>query len=190
MFQRCFLNVETTSINICRLNFHFQPNSNVEATLVHRRWIDVILSTLFCQRWNNVDKCTSAQFSFSTKCRRWNNVDERWRSTLLLRWFNFDMFAGQRCANCLKNELHVHLIHSRAGIICLLKCYCECKTFCEITKGEYFGKSAYSNLIRNITILVLFYALFSSFFHFFSRRLTTFKYMSINFEIFYNPFLE
>ena len=68
------LNVEAIPINIRRLNFHFQPNFNVETTLVHRRWIDVILSTLFCQRWNNVDKCTSAQLSFSTKFQRWNNI--------------------------------------------------------------------------------------------------------------------
>ena len=47
LFQRCFVNVETTSVNIRRLNFHFQPNFNGETTLVHRRWIDVILSTLF-----------------------------------------------------------------------------------------------------------------------------------------------
>ena len=30
MFQRCFANVETTSINVRRLNFHFQPNINVD----------------------------------------------------------------------------------------------------------------------------------------------------------------
>ena len=47
LFQCCFLNVEARSINIGRLNFHFQPNFNVETTLVHRRGIDVILSTLF-----------------------------------------------------------------------------------------------------------------------------------------------
>ena len=70
LFHRCFVNVETTSINIRLLNFHFQPNFNVETTLVHLRWIDVILSTLF-QRWNHVDKCTLAQLSFSTKYQRW-----------------------------------------------------------------------------------------------------------------------
>ena len=75
LFQRCFVNVETTSINIRWLNFHFQPNFNVETMLVHRRWIDVILSTLFCQCWNNVDKCMSAQLSFSTKHQRCFNVD-------------------------------------------------------------------------------------------------------------------
>ena len=55
LFQRCFVNVETTSINIRRLNFHFQPNFNVETTLVHRRWIDVILSTLFQRCFANVE---------------------------------------------------------------------------------------------------------------------------------------
>ena len=47
MFKRCFVNVETTSINIRQLNFRFQPDFNVETTLVDRRWIDVMLSTLF-----------------------------------------------------------------------------------------------------------------------------------------------
>ena len=54
-FQSCFVNVETTSTNICRLNFHFQPNFNVETTLVHRRWSDVILSTLFQRCFANVE---------------------------------------------------------------------------------------------------------------------------------------
>ena len=35
LFQRCFANVETTSINVRRLNFHFQPNINVETTLIN-----------------------------------------------------------------------------------------------------------------------------------------------------------
>ena len=42
-------------VNIRRLNFHFQPNFNVETTLVHRRWIDVILSTLFQRCFVNVE---------------------------------------------------------------------------------------------------------------------------------------
>ena len=55
VFQRCFISVETMSINICRLNFHFQPNFNVETTLFYRRWIDVILSTLFQSCLANVE---------------------------------------------------------------------------------------------------------------------------------------
>ena len=35
LFRRCFVNVETTSINVRRLNFHFQPNINVETTLIN-----------------------------------------------------------------------------------------------------------------------------------------------------------
>ena len=79
-----------------------------------------VVSTLFCQRWNNVNKHTSAQLSFSTKfqrwnnvgslalnrrnsinvvltlfCQRWNNVDEctsaqLWFSTKFQRWNNVD----------------------------------------------------------------------------------------------------
>ena len=55
LFQRCFVNVETTSINICWLNFHFQSNFNIETMLVHRHWIDVILSTLFQCCFVNVE---------------------------------------------------------------------------------------------------------------------------------------
>ena len=104
LFQRCFINVETMSINIRRLNFHFQPSFNVEATfflstLNWRNSIDVV-STLFCQRWNNIGKCTLAQLSFSTKYQRGNNVDERWQSTLFQRWINVDVFAGM-----FKNKL-------------------------------------------------------------------------------------
>ena len=55
LFQRCFVNVETTSVNIRRINFHFQPNFNGETTLAHRRWIDVILSTLYPRCFVNVE---------------------------------------------------------------------------------------------------------------------------------------
>ena len=55
LFPRCFINVETTSINICLLNFHFQSNFNVEATLFYRRWTDVILSKLFQRYFSNVE---------------------------------------------------------------------------------------------------------------------------------------
>ena len=54
-FKGCFANIKTTSINMRRLNFHFQPNLNVETMLVHRRWIDVILSTLFQHCFANVE---------------------------------------------------------------------------------------------------------------------------------------
>ena len=75
--------VFSTPMNMRWLNFSFQPNTNVEATLGHEHWINV---TLFCQRWNNVNKCQSDQLSFSTKYQRWNNVNGRWRSTLFQRW--------------------------------------------------------------------------------------------------------
>ena len=55
LFQRCFVYVETTSINILRLNLHFQPKFNFKTTLVHRRWIDLILSKLFQLCFANVE---------------------------------------------------------------------------------------------------------------------------------------
>ena len=54
-FQRCFVHVETTSINIRRLNFHLQPNFNVERTVAHRRWIDVVQSKFFQRCLANVE---------------------------------------------------------------------------------------------------------------------------------------
>ena len=68
--------------------------NNIESSTLNRRNSINVVSTLFCQHWNNVDKHTSAQLSFSTKYQRWNNVDERWWSTLFQRWFNVDVFAG------------------------------------------------------------------------------------------------
>ena len=86
MFQRCFINVETTSINIRRLNFHFQPNFNVETTLVHLCWVNVILSMLFQLSFAYVEITSINEhrliLSFSSKYPRWNDADERWRSTL------------------------------------------------------------------------------------------------------------
>ena len=94
-FQRRFVNFETTTINICRLNFHFQPNFNIETTLVHRRWIDVILSTLF-QRYFAKVETTSINvrwlnFHFQPNINTeatLMNVDDQ-------RWFNVDVFAGK-----------------------------------------------------------------------------------------------
>ena len=55
LVQRCFVNVKTTSINIRRLKFDFQPNFNVETTLFYWRWIDINLSTLFQRCFANVE---------------------------------------------------------------------------------------------------------------------------------------
>ena len=52
LFQRRFANVETTSINVRRLNFHFQPNINVETTLMNvddQRWFNV---DVFAGMWS------------------------------------------------------------------------------------------------------------------------------------------
>ena len=110
LFQRCFVNVETTSINICRLNFHFQPNSNVEATLVHRRWIDVILSTLF-QCSNNVDKCRSAQLwtltinVVLTLIQRWC-VCWIWALQIIL---THTTFSGHCCSSLRVTSVFFHI---------------------------------------------------------------------------------
>ena len=51
-------------------NFIFNPIS----TLKKHRVIDMEPKWIYFQRWNNVDKHTSAQLSFSTKFQRWNNI--------------------------------------------------------------------------------------------------------------------
>ena len=94
LFQRCFVNVETTSINIRRLSFHFQPNFNVETTLVHRRWIGVILSTLFQCCFANVEttsiNVSRLNFHFQPNV----NVETTLMNVDDQRFFNVDVFAG------------------------------------------------------------------------------------------------
>ena len=123
------------SMNIRRLNFHFQPNFNVETTLVHRRWVDVILSTLFqhffLPNWNNVDRITSTQ-------RRWTNVvstlkfgfeNGRWAdvcsSTLFQRWNNVERIVStlfcQRWNNvdkCTSAQLSFSTKYQRWNNVC------------------------------------------------------------------------
>ena len=94
LFQRCFINVETTTINIRRLNLDFQPNFNVETTLFYQRRIDVILSTLFQRYFANVE-------TTSINVRRLNfhfqpniNVETTLMNVDDQRWINVDVFAG------------------------------------------------------------------------------------------------
>ena len=78
-----------------------------------RNSINVVL-TLFCQRWNNVDKHTSAQLSFSTKFQRWNNVGTstmnrpnsiNFNSTLFCqRWNNVDKFTSAQLSFSTKYQ--------------------------------------------------------------------------------------
>ena len=113
LLSHFLVNLSTTNIdkvvsmpNMRWLNFLFQPNISVETTLGHQHWIDVILSTLFCQHWNNVDKHVSAQLSFSTKFQLWKNV-----GSLTLNWCNsINLF--QRCfANVETTPINVRRLN-------------------------------------------------------------------------------
>ena len=42
-------------MNICWLNYPFQPNINIATTLGHQHWIDVVLSMLFQRCFFNVE---------------------------------------------------------------------------------------------------------------------------------------
>ena len=97
--QHWVINIESTqlyqhSINIRQLNFHFQSNFNVKTTLVHRRWIDVILSELFQRCFVYVEtkpiNVRRLNFHFQPNI----NIEQRWWtltikvvSTLIQRWF-------------------------------------------------------------------------------------------------------
>ena len=122
LFHCCFINIGTTSINIRRLNFHFQPKINIEtlnagsSTLKQGNYTNVV-KTLFCWHWDNVAKCTSAQLSFSTKYQSWNNLDGcRW-STSFQRYFDVDVFAG----SCDRKVCYGRLFKNVKRIVLLVK---------------------------------------------------------------------
>ena len=82
-----------SALNMRRLNFHFQSNFNVETTLVHRRWIEVILSALFQCCFVNVEtmliNVRRLNFHFneiSTLKQRWWTLTINVASTLIERW--------------------------------------------------------------------------------------------------------
>ena len=61
-----------------------QGVNNIGSSTMNRLNSFNVVSTLFCQGRNNVDKHTSAQLSFSTKFQRWNNV-----GSSTLNWHNY-----------------------------------------------------------------------------------------------------
>ena len=97
LFQRCFINVETTSINIRWLNFHFQPTFNVETTLFYRHWIDVILSTLFQHCFANVETTSINDVDSTFIFNQISALKQCWW-TLTIKIFStltlVDVFAG------------------------------------------------------------------------------------------------
>ena len=90
MFQLCFVKVETMLINIRQLNFHFQPNFNVETKLVHRRWMDVILQTLFQRCFTNVETTSISMCWFNFQFQPNTNVEETLMNVDDQRCFNVD----------------------------------------------------------------------------------------------------
>ena len=69
--------------------FIFNQNS-IESSIVKRSKSINIVLTLFFQRWNNVDKLTSAQLLFSSQYQRWNNVG----SSVLNRHNSIDIISS------------------------------------------------------------------------------------------------
>ena len=87
-----------------RWNNKYESWNNIGSSTLNRHNSFNVVSTLFCQRWNNVDKHTSAQLSFSTKFQCWNNVGSSTLnrrnsinivSTLFCqRWNNVDKYTS------------------------------------------------------------------------------------------------
>ena len=96
LFQRCFVKVETTSINIRRLNFCFKRNFNIETTLSHRRWIDVILSTWFWYCFVNVETTSKNMRRVNLHFQPSINVETMLMSVGDQRCFNVDVLAGYK----------------------------------------------------------------------------------------------
>ena len=92
LFQRCFVNVETTSINVRRLDFHFQPNINIETTLMN---VDDQLCFNLIQRW-----CVcwvKTTFKDSNKVKRIRNYILK--CNLNLHFFDITIVADFRWKN-------------------------------------------------------------------------------------------
>ena len=84
---------------------------------------------LFCQRWNNVDKHTSAQLSFSTKFQRWKNVSLTFNrrnsinvvSTLFCqRWNNVDKCTSAQLSFSTKYQRSNNVDERWSTLMCLL----------------------------------------------------------------------
>ena len=65
LFQHCFAKVETTMINVHRLNYHFQQNINVQTTLMN---VDVFAG--YAENWYHQAGGTenAKQFYENEKC--------------------------------------------------------------------------------------------------------------------------
>ena len=74
-FQSCFLCADEYTWTQLSFSTKYQRWDNIGWSTLNRRNSFNFVSTLFCQRWNNVDKCTLAQLSFLIKHQHWSNVD-------------------------------------------------------------------------------------------------------------------
>ena len=73
LFQHCFANVETTMINVRRLNYHFQQNINVQTTLMNvddQRCFNVDVFAGYAENWYHQAGGTgnAKQFYENYKC--------------------------------------------------------------------------------------------------------------------------
>ena len=76
----------------------YKSRNSIDLSTLNQRNSFNVVSTLFYQRWNNVDKHTSAQLSFLTKFHSWNNVV----LSTLNRYNSIDVVSTLFC-QCWKN---------------------------------------------------------------------------------------
>ena len=79
-------------MNIRRLEFPFQPNINVEATLSHQHWINITRSTLF-QSFANVETTSINVCQVNFHFQPNTNVETMLMNVEDERCLNVDVFA-------------------------------------------------------------------------------------------------
>ena len=95
--QCCFANVETTSINVCRLNFHFQPNINVETTLMN-------VDDQCCFKVDSTLMCLLGMYVQFTSCVYWVSLQKSivFLSGILVNKKSTSRLAIYKLGSCLQ----------------------------------------------------------------------------------------
>ena len=121
-----------------RWNNKYESWNNIGSSTLNRHNSFNVVSTLFCQRWNNVDKHTLAQLSFSTKFQRWKNIGsstlnrrnsidvvstlfcQRWNNAINMRPFNFHSQSNINVETTLMNVNDQRCFNVDSTLMCLL----------------------------------------------------------------------
>ena len=144
--------------------------NNIGSLTLNRRNAFNVVSTLFCQRWKNVDKFASAQLSFPTKFQCWNTVfHQRWIdvifSTLFqhcfanveaklinLRRLSFHFQPNINVETTLMNVDDQRCFNVDSTFMCLLRYFVQ---RLELFKNVYELDSTYKNSSENESLTII-----------------------------------